>query len=148
MRKAIVTGKDITVTFCVDITEEMAKAIERRPTELKNLLRDLKATNGIVCKNKQDQDYVFEMSVCIENVFIMQREMARFEKIERQFVQQITKWVEEDAAKAIEKEEPETGIYVCLKKTKQGYEVEGNMPFKEVVNTLASMFISYAANKK
>ncbi len=143
MKKITVTGRNITAVTCVELTEEMVLAIKRRPTQLNGLLKDLHVT-GTVCKDKE-QNLVFEMSLPIPNVFILQGEMAHFEKIEHQFTKEVSKWVEEDAA---QNKEPETGKYVYLKRTDHGYKVGGNMNLEEVVNTLASMFISYAANKK
>lgn len=155
MRKITVTGRAITAVTCVELTKEMVLAIKRRPTQLNSLLKDLHAT-GTVCKDKE-QNFVFEMSLPISNVFILQGEMAHFEKIEHQFVQEVSKWAEEDAnRKKLEearekamKDKPEDAseVYVCLKRTKRGYEVEGNMPLEEVIQTLASMFISYATKK-
>ena len=169
MRKITVTGRAITAVMCVELTEEMVLAIKRRPTQLNGLLKDLHAT-GAVCQDKE-QNFVFEMSLPISNVFILQGEMAHFEKIEHQFTKEVSKWVEEDAAKEEEvsktmkriweeahkeahkkamKDKPEDAseVYVHLKRTDRGYEVEGNMSLEEVVQTLASTLISYAANKK
>lgn len=152
MRNVIITGSDITAVIHVELTKEMARAIEKRPFQLKGLLKDLHATDGVICTDK-DQNPIFEMSIRMPNVFTMQREMTGFEMREQQFIQEISKWVKEDishkaANKKAMKDKPEDEVYVCLKRMKQGYKIQGNMPLEEVVQALASMFISYAANKK
>lgn len=69
------------------------------------------------------------------------------EKQKKDIFESVDRIWEETHKKAM-KDKPEDEVYVCLKRMKQGYKIQGNMPLEEVVNALASMFISYAANKK
>ena len=68
------------------------------------------------------------------------------EKQKKDIFESVDRIWEETHKKAM-KDKPEE-VYVRLKRTDRGYKVEGNMSLEEVVQTLASMFISYAANKK
>lgn len=155
------------LVFSCEINETLAKKLLDYPDRVVALEHDLHIrhaishskngewTSTVRMKLAEGDDLIVLMTklkeshtTLLEQASAWKKPQTKISEKQKKDISESVERIWEETHKKAMKDKPEdASAYVCLKRTKRGYEVEGNMPLEEVIQTLASMFISYATKK-